>query len=138
MPESQLLVVCESSSLDRFSNSWSLFQLFDRATVKRGDASEAEPPPVAVMQIHVFWFFKPDEAGAQFEFRLVFVRPDCEFILPRIFEMTGEDGVGRYRIRGFPISFTGRGRLMVEWRVKGSDSWTRSSIFWPLEIVEES
>jgi len=135
MPDCYLLAVAKDSSLDRDNNIWSLFNLVEQVQV---EAKNDTSPMVLPLEIHAYWFSKPEEFDIEFEFRVVFVRGDKDIVWTDNVPLKFTTQRHRVRMRGVPLLEVGEYKLAVEWRRKDSEEWNRCSIFWPLVIEKLS
>jgi hypothetical protein len=122
-----MIAVAQGSSLDRYSNNFSLFLLLEQFR------PSAYPARLAVFS-HAFFEVDAAEAGVEHEVRLLVVRgAGTVFSSEAVaFKPTGERH--RVRISGLVFPEPGLYRVMVEWRVRsdGGDAWTREAASWPI------
>lgn len=123
-----MIAVAQASTLDRYSNNFSLFLLLEQFR------PSGYPARLAVFS-HAFFEIDAGEAGVEHEVRLVVTHGATSTFEsePVAFKPVGE----RHRVRISGLSFPEPGlyRVSVEWRVKvadGSAPWTRESVAWPI------
>jgi len=122
-----MLAVAQASTLDRYTNNFSLFFLLE----------EFRPPHYpARLAVHSHAFFEvdADEIGADLEVRLLLLRgAEIVFASDSVaVKPAGERH--RVRIGGLAIPEPGQFRVAVEWRRAGSEAaWTREAVTWPVK-----
>ncbi len=138
MPRCYLLTLCSGSSVDQHSNNVTLFNLVEQLNVP----PNAPPPPGGVipLEIHAYWELSPGELSADFEMRFSLVAASSG--LETVSDVLAQRSVTpRYRTRtmGLPVPpVLGQYDLRVDWRMTGSEGWTREEATWPLAFVEQS
>lgn len=123
-----MIAVAQGSTLDRYSNNFSLFLLLEQFR------PSAYPARLAVFS-HAFFEVDADEAGIEHEVRLLVLQGTRSVFAsdPVAFKPAGERH--RVRISGLAFPEPGMYRVMVEWRVRSEDvnaPWNRESIAWPI------
>ena len=123
-----MIAVAQASSLDRYSNNFSLFLLLEQFR------PSAYPARLSVFS-HAFFEIDADEVGVEHEVRLLVVQGTrTAFSSEAVaFKPAGERH--RVRISGLAFPEPGSYRVMVEWRARGSDdesAWTREPTAWPI------
>ncbi len=123
-----MIAVAQSSTLDRYSNNFSLFLLLEQFR------PSGYPARLAVFS-HAFFEIDGDEGGVEHQVRLVVLHGSRSTFEsdPVTFKPAGERH--RVRISGLAFPEPGLYRVTVEWRVaSGDDSapWTREPIAWPI------
>lgn len=123
-----MIAVAQGSTLDRYSNNFTLFLLLEQFR------PSAYPARLAVFS-HAFFEIDADENGVEHEVRLVVVQgQQAVFAADSVaFKPTGERH--RVRVSGLVFPEPGLYRVMVEWRVRGDDDnapWNRESAAWPI------
>ncbi|HYC55001.1 MAG TPA: hypothetical protein VEL28_08680 [Candidatus Binatia bacterium] len=122
-----MLAVAQASTLDRYTNNFSLFFLFE-------EFRPSHYPARLSVHSHAFFEVDADEVGADLEVRLLLLR-GAEPVFtsnPVAVKPAGERH--RVRISGLAIPEAGQYRVAVEWRRSGSDgAWTREAVTWPLK-----
>jgi len=123
-----MIAVAQSSTLDRYSNNFSLFLLLEQFR------PASYPARLSVFS-HAFFEIDADEAGAEHEVRLLVVLAGRSVFVSEsvAFKPTGERH--RVRISGLVFPEPGLYRVTVEWRVKSDEDqapWTREQISWPI------
>jgi hypothetical protein len=123
-----LVAVAQGSSLDRYSNNFSLFLLLEQFR------PSAYPARLSVFS-HAFFEIDADELGVEHEVRLIVVQgARVAFATESVaFKPAGERH--RVRISGLAFPEPGAYRVMVEWRSRagGDDSsWNREPASWPI------
>lgn len=123
-----MIAVAQGSTLDRYSNNFSLFQLLEQFR------PSAYPARLAVFS-HAFFEIDAGETGVEHEVRLLVVLGSRNVFAsePVAFRPSGE----RHRVRISNLVFPEPGlyRVMVEWRAKSTDpaaAWNRESVAWPI------
>lgn len=136
MPRCYHLSVSESSALDKYRNTWSLFNLVEEfeATLLPGATEEAGEPPLP-FEIHVYWAFDEKDFGKDFEMRVFWEAGGDKVRAEKKFRLKSDSARHRVRIKGFPVLAKGRGDLRVEWRKEGAKRWTAEEAFWPMTVT---
>lgn len=120
-----LVAVAQNSSLDRYTNNFSLFQLLEQVR------PSAYPARLAVY-CHAFFEVAEEERGVDHETRIVLVGGGkvVSSTAPVAFRPSGE----RHRVRthGLVVPDAGLYHVMAETRPAGSGEWTRAGAAWPL------
>lgn len=135
MPDCYLLAICESSSLSKDTNNYSLFNLIENIHLETDKALPQNGEIPIPMQTHAYWFFSDDELNKDYEFRFVFETREDTRIWEKTFQLKSKTPKFRVRIRGMILPGTGNGLLRVEWRAIDEKNWHRCSIFWPFELT---
>ena len=129
MPNCYLIAVCQSSSLDQYSNNWSLFTLTEQVQVHF--------PVRLPFEAHTFWTFSPDEYERPIDVQLVLLYPDGTEAASQTLALRVITPRQRVRITGLPeIRAVGEYRIGVQWRWQGTENWTRCAVFWGLSVSE--
>ena len=123
-----LIAVAQGSSLDRYSNNFSLFLLLEQFR------PSAYPARLSVFS-HAFFEIDADEVGIEYEVRLLVVQgARTAFTSETVsFKPAGERH--RVRISGLAFPEPGSYRVMVEWRPRSEGDaapWTREAGSWPI------
>jgi hypothetical protein len=120
-----MIAVSQASTLDRWSNTFSLFLLFEQFR------PASYPARLAVFS-HAFFEVDAAHRDVEHEVRLVVARESRTVFAtePVTFKPTGERH--RVRVHGLEIPEPGLYRVVAEWRVKGGADWARESVDWPL------
>jgi hypothetical protein len=123
-----MIAVAQASTLDRYSNNFSLFLLLEQFR------PSAYPARLAVFS-HAFFEVDAAEAGVEHQVRLVVMHGAASTFESEAvsFKPVGE----RHRVRISGLSFPEPGlyRVSVEWRPRTPDDsapWTRESVAWPI------
>jgi len=123
-----MISVAQGSTLDRYSNNFSLFLLLEQFR------PTAYPARLSVFS-HAFFEVDAGENGVEHQVRLVVAQSSRTVFEsePVSFKPAGE----RHRVRIAGLSFPEPGlyRVMVEWRPKNGDGearWVREAIAWPI------
>jgi len=120
-----LIAVAQNSTLDRYSNNFSLFLLLEQMR------PSAYPARLAVF-CHAFFEVDEDERGVDQETRIVLVGGGqvVSSTAPVAFRPSGE----RHRVRthGLVVPDAGLYHVMVERRRAGESDWIREAAAWPL------
>lgn len=121
-----LLAVAQASSLDHYTNNFSLFLLFE-------EFRPAHYPARLAVFSHAFFEIDADEIGIDFEVRLVVLRgPEICFATDAV-EVKPNGDRHRVRVSGLVIPEPGHYSVEVEWRHKGADAWFREAAAWPIK-----
>jgi hypothetical protein len=123
-----MIAVAQGSTLDRYSNNFSLFLLLEQFR------PAAYPARLSVFS-HAFFEIDADEVGVELEVRLVVLLGAASVFESDTvrFQPSGERH--RVRISGLAIPEPGLYRVVVEWRRRGEDAnapWTREAAAWPI------
>ena len=123
-----MIAVAQASSLDRYSNNFSLFLLLEQFR------PSAYPARLSVFS-HAFFEIDADEVGVEHEVRLLVVQGGrTAFSSESVaFKPAGERH--RVRISGLAFPEPGSYRVMVEWRTRSDNdeaAWTRDQTAWPI------
>ncbi|HEY2775558.1 MAG TPA: hypothetical protein VGK20_16070 [Candidatus Binatia bacterium] len=123
-----MIAVAQGSTLDRYSNNFSLFLLLEQFR------PAAYPARLSVFS-HAFFEVDADENGVEHQVRLVVMRAGKqEFATePVAFQPTGERH--RVRISGLAFPEPGLYRVCVEWRVRADGdggAWNQEAVGWPV------
>lgn len=123
-----MIAVAQGSTLDRYSNNFSLFLLLEQFR------PSAYPARMSVYS-HAFFEIDAAEVGTEHEVRLVVLSgAHVAFSSGAVaFKPAGERH--RVRISGLVFPEPGHYRVMVEWRVRSADAeaaWTREPVAWPI------
>ncbi len=135
MPQCYLLGISAGSSLDQQSNNVSLFNLVEQVNVPPG----APPPPnnLLPLELHAYFRLAPEELGTPLEMRFALVADTGLETLSEVVRHTC--ATPRYRTRTLGLPFPpvlGQYELRVDFRVAGSEHWTRDILAWPISFVE--
>jgi hypothetical protein len=125
MPRCYLLAVVQGSSIDMFSNNWTLFSLVEEVQVDQF-------PATLPFEIHTYWTFAPDEVNVDFEQRLVMVPATGDEVSSVPIPLRSTTPRLRMRSTGLRIPAPGSYELRIEWRESGGPHWARDAVFWPL------
>ena len=129
-----LLVLAGGSSLDRYSNNVTLFNLVEQLNFPK----QALPQPGALLplELHAYFQLTASELNQRFELRFVLVGTTGLETPTEVF--SHRSTTLRYRTRTFGLPtppVAGSYELRVESRVAGSEDWTRDAASWPLLVV---
>jgi hypothetical protein len=123
-----MIAVAQNSTLDRYSNNFSLFLLLEQFR------PSAYPARLAVF-CHAFFEIDDEEKGVEHEMRVVVERDGVEVSSsdPVVFRPSGE----RHRVRthGLAIPEAGLFRVTVRWRRREADGegeWNTDTAAWPI------
>lgn len=123
-----MIAVAQSSTLDRYSNNFSLFLLLEQFR------PSAYPARLSVFS-HAFFEIDADENGVEHQVKLLVVQGSRTAFASEAVSFKPAGERHRVRISGLAFPEPGLYRVMVEWR-RGSDdpqaSWTRETIAWPI------
>jgi len=135
MPRCYFLAVSNGSSLDHFTNNWSLFGLVGRIALEGEEAPTVESPILAPLEVLTFWRFSQEELNTAFEWRLVATVAGSDLNCSREFSIKPEKKEMRHRVKGLSIVAAGESELRVECRKKGSQVWERAEAVWLLKVL---
>lgn len=126
-----LTAISRDSSLDKYTNTWSLFGIVEQVNV-----GEEELPAQFPFHVHLYFQGTDDEIGSEFEARFV-VEDDRgqEVSESSNFQFTLESDRMRARIRGLAVRERGLHYVYAEWRSAGNGQWERAVEPWPLEFA---
>lgn len=135
MPKCYLLAVTSGSSLDRYSNNVTLFNMVEQLNFPKDQL----PPAGAVLplEIHAYFQLEPSEVNQRFEARFALVAPSGLETMTDPF--AHKSPLARFRTRtvGLPLPpVAGTYDLRVDTRQVGSEAWHRDSLVWPLVVAE--
>lgn len=135
MPKCYLLAVAGGSSLDRYTNNVTLFNLIEQLNFPK----ERPPPPGTVLplEVHAYFELRPSELNRRFEVRFVLVA--ASGLETPTDGFSHKSATPRYRTRtvGLPVPpVAGSYDLRVDTRDEGAESWRREDLHWPLTIAE--
>lgn len=121
-----LLAVAQSSTLDRYTNNFSLFHLLEQFR------PAGYPARLAVFS-HAFFEVEAAEFGVEHEVRLVVLRDRDVTLATEPVKMKPNGERHRVRIAGLAFSEPGLYRVSVEWRraMEGAP-WIRDAASWPI------
>lgn len=128
-----LIALCAGSALDRVSNNFTLFNVFETLRLPPAMLGQALP-----FEAHFYWLIDDAARNRDFELRLVRVAADGSEDPGGAIPFSPGDRV-RYRVRTqairAPHAF-GNYTLRVQWRLAGEETWTTDPVIWPLEFLE--
>lgn len=127
-----LLALASGSSVDQASNNFTLFNLVEQLSFAEGALGQE-----LAIEAHIYWLVDAEARGKEFEVRVIRRAADGveDAGAPLPFSPPMVDRV-RFRTGAFrmPRAY-GRYLLAVDWRLKGSEAWTRDPAIWPLVVV---
>ncbi|MFZ5890950.1 MAG: hypothetical protein ACOY0T_07860 [Myxococcota bacterium] len=135
MPKCYLLAVSGGSSLDRYSNNVTLFNLVEQLNFPK----EQPPTPGTVLplEVHAYFELAPEETNRRFEMRFSLVATTGLETVTDAFSHRASTPRYRTRTMGLPLPpVVGNYELCVDTRPEGSDNWQRDRLRWPLIITE--
>ncbi|HET9956397.1 MAG TPA: hypothetical protein VFQ61_17935 [Polyangiaceae bacterium] len=135
MPKCYLVAIAGGSSLDRYSNNVTLFNMVEQLNFPK----EQPPPPGAVLplEIHAYFQLAPEEINQRFEVRFSLLSDTGLETLTDGFAHRSQTVRYRTRTVGLPAPpVAGSYELCVDVRAPGSEAWQRQSVRWPLVITE--
>ncbi|HEV8244516.1 MAG TPA: hypothetical protein VGP93_01980 [Polyangiaceae bacterium] len=129
-----LLAVVSGSSLDQHSNNITLFNLVEQLNFP----PHAHPPPGALLplEIHAYFQLLPHEINQRFDLRFALAENSGLETVTEPF--LHKSATPRYRTRTLGVPAPpgpGSYELRIDFRVSGSEAWTRDSESWPLLVV---
>ncbi len=121
-----MIAVAQGSTLDRYSNNFSLFQLLEQFR------PAAYPARLSVFS-HAFFEVDADEVGREQQVRLLVVLGSKVVFASEAVSFQPAGDRHRVRISGLVFPEPGLYRVMVEWRPGGdAAAWTRDPAAWPI------
>ena len=126
-----LLTVCQGSSLDKYNNNFTLFNLIEEIHVPEKALGQAVP-----FELHLYLFVSEAGRNSEYEIRLVRVTEDGTEDPGTTIKFKTTDAL-RHRIRFNAIKLPkvfGLCELRTEWRAVGVDEWKRDKAVWFLLI----
>jgi len=134
MPRCYHFAVCRSSSLDHYTNTWSLFHLVETCRIRGDVLSKPEKPVELPLEVHAFWLFSENEYGVEFESRIVFAWENQTVPQTKVWTFRAQTPRLRQRLQGVTIRSVGPAVLSLEWRRKGEEAWNSTEVGWPLLV----
>src|SRR5436309_3092871 len=134
MPRCYHFALCRSSSLDHYTNTWSLFHLVETCRIRGDVLSRPEKPVELQLEVHAFWLFPENEYGVEFESRIVFSSENQTVPESKAWAFKAQTQRLRQRLRGVTIRSAGPAVLSLEWRRKGEEVWNSTEVGWPLLV----
>ncbi len=127
------VAVAEGSSLDRYTNNFSLFQLFEQF---RPSAYPASLP----VYLHAFLELDAGDQGVEHEVRILLLHGGNVVFASVVLSFRPEGERHRVRVRGLTFPEPGLYSVALEWRRKaqgeaqgaGEEPWTREPVRWPI------
>jgi hypothetical protein len=98
---------------------------------------QARDLPITIpLEIHVFWYFAPDEIGENFEVRIgmsinMIQRDPSEPI-----SFSSSTPYTHLRLRDVTLDRIGEYHIYIEWRHVESKAWIREQVFWPFTVSQ--
>jgi hypothetical protein len=135
MPRCYLLALVGGSSLDRYSNNVTLFNLVEQLSFP----SDRRPPPGAMipLEVHAYFQLEPSELNQRFEMRFALVAETGLETLTDTFTHRSSTPRFRTRAMGLPLPpVSGDYQLRVDTRRTENDPWHRQSASWPLIVAQ--
>ena len=135
MPKCYLLAVSSGSSLDRYSNNVTLFNLVEQLNFQK----DRFPPvgTVLPLEVHAYFQLDPHELNQLFDVRFALVAPTGLETVTDAFAHKSATSRFRTRTVGLPVPpVAGSYDLRVETRQAGIDAWQRDALIWPLFVAE--
>jgi len=124
-----MLAVAQASTLDRYTNNFSLFLLFE-------EFRPAHYPARLAVFSHAFFEVDAEEIGIDFEVRLIVVRGGEVSFASDPVDVKPSGDRHRVRVNGLVIPEPGIYSVEVEWRRRGLDAgWTREAAAWPIKAT---
>ncbi len=135
MPKCYLLAVASGSSLDRYSNNVTLFNLVEQLNFPK----DRLPPPGSVLplEVHAYFELEPHEVNQSFDVRFSLVAPTGLETVTDPFAHKSTTSRFRTRTIGLPVPpVAGTYDLRVDTRRGATDGWRRDTLIWPLIVAE--
>jgi hypothetical protein len=135
MPKCYLLAVAGGSSLDRYSNNVTLFNLVEQLNFPK----DQPPPPGSVLplEVHAYFELSPEDLNQRFEVRFCLVASTGLETVTDGFSHRPNTPRYRTRTMGLPAPpVSGTYALCVDTRLSGTEAWRRDALSWPLLIAE--
>lgn len=123
-----MIAVAQSSTLDRYSNNFSLFLLLEQFR------PTAYPARLSVFS-HAFFEIDAGDNGVEHQVRLLVVQGGRTAFASEAVSFKPAGERHRVRISGLAFPEPGLYRVMAEWRVRSEDAdapWTREAVAWPI------
>lgn len=135
VPRCYLLAVASASSLDQSSNNVSLFNLVEQVNLP---ATSPPPPGTAIpVEVHAYFEIATAELGQSFDLRFALRGSSGLETYTDSFPHRSTTVRYRTRVVGLPLPpVLDQYELRLDWRLSGSDGWTREPLAWPLLITE--
>ena len=130
-----LIAVAGGSSLDRYTNNVTLFNLVEQLNWPKGQV--APPGVVLPLEVHAYFELAPEELNQRFDVRFTLVASTGLETVTDSF--SHRSSTARYRTRtvGLPMPpVVGEYWLCVDTRQTDSSSWQRDRLSWPLIFAE--
>jgi hypothetical protein len=127
MPKCYGIILSIDSSLHPTTNTWNLFGLIDNILTK-------DLPITIPLEIHVFWYFAPEDIRQDFEARIVIDIEKMQVKHSEPILFSSSTPYTHLRLRGITIDHTGECHAYIEWRRIDSSDWTREDVFWPFIV----
>jgi hypothetical protein len=130
-----LLALVGGSSLDRYSNNVTLFNLVEQLNFPK----ERPPPPGAVLPLEAHAYFQLDteDLNQRFEVRFALVAQSGLETVTDAFSHRSTTMRFRTRTMGLPIPpVSGNYELRVDTRRDDSEGWRRQQASWPVIVAE--
>ena len=127
MPKCYGIILSISSSLHQTTNMWNLFGLIDNIQTR-------DLPITIPLEIHVFWYFAPEELGKNFEARISISINTMQIEPSKPISFNASTPYTHLRLREVALDHVGEYHVHIEWRRAGYKDWTREDIFWPFTV----
>jgi hypothetical protein len=122
-----MLAVAQASTLDRYTNNFSLFFLLE-------EFRPSSYPARLGVHTHAFFEIEGDEIGIDLEVRLLVLRGAETVFASDTVAMKPGGERHRVRIGGLALPEPGSYRVVVEWRrADPSAGWIREAAAWPIK-----
>lgn len=129
------IAMCMSSSIDRDSNSISLFNVVEEIAI-----SQFEPRAVVQISAHIYFEAAPEDRGKLFETQSVWIsETGTETVGEGTNTLPVAANARRIRTRSMFLRLPpelGAHSLTIAWREVGTLTWERTPLFWPLIVRE--
>jgi len=131
MPKCYGIIMSVSSGFHPTTNMWNLLGLIDNI--------QARTLPIIVpLEIHIFWYFAPEEIDRDFETRVAISINETRTEPSKHISFSSSTPYTHLRLREVSLASSGEYRAYIEWRPTGSIEWIREDIFWPFMVSLQS
>lgn len=129
MPKCYGIILSISSSLHRTTNMWNLHGLIENI--------QASNLPITIpLEIHVFWYFAPEEITKSFEARVSISINATQRDISEPISFRSSTPYAHLRLREVTLDRVGEYQVHIEWQHAGSGEWVREQVFWPFTVSQ--